>query len=164
MNLLLLSLLAGCFETPLDEGACRTEADCTDGMRCFDADDPFYGDCQDAVRDCEDDPSCGDGNVCEEYPTESPCNPDDLSSSCVLACQDDDDCDEGQRCNLSTGHCVTWLCTDGYTCPIHFTCTDGAEGTGCVRDACEGDEDCGDGWCVNGNYFADAGFCSYSPP
>ena len=164
-----LLLLAGCpfpgGSTPLGEGQCRSEQDCTGGELCFNEDEPRCGDCEPSQRACETDEVCGEGNVCREFTPECSCG-DGPSTECVAACVGDETCADGERCDA--GHCVTWACADGYTCPTHFACTGaegtGTAGTGCERVACASDGDCGEGWCVEGACFAEPGICSYEVP
>lgn len=162
--LLPLLVLVGCpfpgGSTPLGEGECRSEQDCTGGQSCFSEDEPMCGDCEPAMRACEADEACGDGNVCREFTPHCSCG-DGPSTECVPACTGDETCSDGERCDA--GHCVPWACADGYTCPTFYACT-GTEGTGCERVACASDGDCGEGWCVEGACFADPGTCSYEPP
>lgn len=143
----------------LPDGACRTWDDCTDAEMCVDEDTPTCGACMSAVRDCETDRACGAGNVCKEYTPTCSCG-DGPSSMCVPACATDMDCGDGEQCDLTTGQCVPWSCTDGYTCPSQHDCTPGSGATDCVRRTCGTDAECaGEGWCVNGACFDTVGVC-----
>jgi len=112
MTLVLLALLAACFEAPLGEGECRADTDCADPMSCYDADDPYCGAGPDIQRDCEDDPSCGDGNVCEAYLSDDDCSFGELSSRCVPACTGDGDCGDGWCVNGNCFDTVGFRSTD----------------------------------------------------
>ncbi len=143
----------------LPDGTCRTWEDCEDAEMCVDEETPTCGACMSAVRDCETARDCTEGSVCREYTPTCSCG-DGPSSTCVPACDDDLDCGEGEQCDLPTGECVPWSCTDGYTCPAQHDCTPGAGDTDCVRRACSTDAGCdGDGWCVNGACFETVGVC-----
>jgi len=148
---------------PLAAGECRQDADCSGPEeRCFTEDDDWCGTCQDAVIECETKGDCDPGEVCSPEAVVCPCDLD-TSWICEPACTEDS-CAEGERCDLDSGLCETVHCTDGATCDVpHFSCVADAPGSGCVRDACTVDSDCGDGWCVRDQCFDTPGFCSKAP-
>ncbi len=180
LGLTLLLLGTGCTTTPggadtdadtgaptghvLAAGECRDHPDCGDtGESCFTEDDPWCGTCEDPEITCTTADDCADGEVCEPELLQCPCTAADTSWTCVPRCTADS-CAAGERCDEDSGLCALVHCSEGGGCsePFH-SCVAEAAGTGCVRDACTVDTDCGEGWCVRGACFPEPGFCSTGP-
>ena len=173
--LLTLTLTAGCDkaaapagtdDTALSDGLlpgqCRTMADCSqDDLLCATEDDSLCGTCADTELMCAEDVDCGEGKICLEYTPSCPCSGgQDPSTACIIPCTTTG-CDAGTECDEASGVCEPIHCTDGATCATHTTCDADASGTGCVRDTCAADADCGTAaWCVRGGCFSEPGECT----
>lgn len=146
----------------LAEGQCRDDADCLEGgFTCFSEDDDWCGACQDAEIECEKAGDCDVGAVCAPHILQCPCD-QDTSWLCEPACTADS-CAEGSACNTDSGLCEVVHCTESGSCPAYHNCNAEVAGTGCVRDSCAVDSECGDGWCVRSQCQAAPGFCSEGP-
>ncbi|MFO0744469.1 MAG: hypothetical protein U1F43_02200 [Myxococcota bacterium] len=136
---------------------CQVESPCpSDGSMCFAPGASIgCGICQNPPEEetCADDAACAEGSICQ--PLQCACSG---QKTCVPGCTANGDCGLGKTC--SAGHrCVPAACGTGAPCPADFGCAGGA----CVRRACTTSAAC-DGVCVNGQCFAEPGFCSFLPP
>ncbi|MBA2665243.1 MAG: hypothetical protein H0U74_23345 [Bradymonadaceae bacterium] len=154
------------------EQLCREHDDCTDNQgHCYPPGlNPSCGACFQTARDCEstDAKSCGEGELCESYHPECPCDGEELSTRCVVDCRDDASvCDDSQKCN-DEGFCVVLRCdTDTVSCPTDASCTPNdaaSDKHGCLRKSCEADDDCSCGACVFGRCFEGPGRCELPRP
>jgi len=152
-------IAAGC-----SNGGCRSQSECGSDESCV---PPGVrracGIPCPEQRDCESAEDCAPGQVCGEY-VATCCFAGERSSRCQLPCTDAS-CAEGERCDATSGLCVTVLCDEGLACAPHTHCSPGSAGAdehGCVRDPCAGDGDCGDGGCVDGLCYDGPGSCE--PP
>lgn len=151
------------------------------------------GACMSFPYECEDDASCGDGQICVDAESGScVCDPGSMCQpSCVTA-----GCAADERCG-DNGRCAPRPCTDGYACPEDYECDPTADsrdkhgcaplhcrdgrfaclsnldcnieagGHGCVRRACERDADCDCGACVDKLCRDRPAICTeypYNPP
>lgn len=151
-------------EDVVPEGGCTVEQPCSGPFFdiCFATDDPFCGICFNPEFDgngvCNNDSDCFGGLVCDLDPPKNLClcSPQPI---CVSPCMNDAQCEEGETCD-SGGHCVDQPCVSSAGCPNNFACTSAGA---CSRKTCTSSSDCS-GFCVKGQCYAEAGFCSPPPP
>jgi hypothetical protein len=113
-------------------------------------------------HDCTVDGDCGTGKICSSYVT--PCC-GMTSTTCAAACTATS-CAAGQRCNAA-GHCETFPCGDGFTCPAGTVCsasTAGADANGCAPVLCNAGYTCPTGYqCAAGSAGTDPHGCELQP-
>lgn len=123
--------------------SCREHSDCLGAVCRTDA--PNVSECVNApatLRRCDSDADCALGTVCAaDYLSTHPCQKS-VDTSCLAACTAES-CPAGQRCRQD-GHCETFHCSDGYTCPEGWNCLAESSGrlpdaNGCVYSICDTD-------------------------
>lgn len=154
--------LHGC---PPDEQVCGSAQDCPQSFPCL-APGEFRGCgiCHDFETDCTTDSACkslGSHYICAPVPeTDCPCS---FADVCQPGCRSRSDCRIGEECNSVTNRCEPRTCTNAPSvCPPLFGCLPGSPQSICLRLACYEDGDCRGAYCVNGQCYAQPGFCS--PP
>ena len=118
---------------------------------------------QEFFHRCVSDTDCAgfaDTSICEQLGLASrTCDPcSGVVSVCVAGCPAEDACALGQVCEQH--RCVGSPCSNDQQCPALFTCVLAGDGgtSRCARRSCTTDTDCGDGFCVEGQ-FQSHGFC-----
>lgn len=123
--------------------ACTTNADCAGGELCV------GGQCLEAcgaADPCTDDTLvCSPAtNLCVECATSSDCGADERCEAerCVAACGSDADCAGGERCDVTSGVCVSLGCGSDADCPGGERCE---VATGSCEVICALASDCAPG-------------------
>jgi len=175
---------AGCACPPAEPVSCSTHEECGSG-RCF-ADGPFgvgcaTGFCMPSCLDegCGEGYACNADRVCEAIPCDVSfscarglrCAPNaehaDLHGCEPLPCDEGFTCQAGYACRpddprgVGNAGCVVLHCSEagGPKCPVNSDCRADVGGTGCTVRACEHDEQCDCGACVNGSCAPRPGVC-----
>ncbi len=118
---------------PRDTGACRSAADCNDGLFCNGTETCVNRTCQPGTPPCADDgifcngrKSCNEANdVCQNSGNPCPATVtcDEEQNACT-GCIQDAECDDGKFCN-GIEMCSAGTCLDGTDpCPEGVTCDD----------------------------------------
>jgi hypothetical protein len=136
------------------------------------------------IHECEMDPDCGTGRVCDlggcgyaacvdACPTKTCASSEACESGhCVSKACDAAGalpCGPGTTCKSTNGAatCQAIACDAGFACPTTWDCAPGpkADPHGCVHHACKSSTDCACGFCVAGSCEPTPGYCfSYAPP
>lgn len=176
---------------PWPEGTqtCHHDGECMYGCSPFT--ENGCGACEVPMDQCMMDMDCGPGFVCNPHPWSSPCpcNGETVERFCQAICPATA-CAEDETCDEATGFCNPTSCQDGYTCAPGLTCQmtpwsdehdcrpfDCSEmeictpnqtceatpqGYQCITKACQADQECACGACVNGHCEGRIGAC-YEP-
>lgn len=150
------TLLGGCGGGDLAAGECRTGDDCGEGLVCERPDAPLGCGVPPAYG-CDD---CGADQYCAFDPSD--CG----SYTCHDACDGDVGCSDDEVCDPASRQCAPRSCEAGFRCAPDEVCdpSGGADAHGCAHPACDGDGDCGGGFCVAGACFAEPGQCTSDLP
>ena len=154
---------------PLSGQQCRTASDCpsiaytcTSNPSAVTSVCATYCATPPPQHGCTVDTDCPTGRVCVSS-TLRCCNI--LSTACEAACSATS-CSATERCNAA-GHCETFPCADGFTCPGATVCSPGATGAdanGCAPQPCTAGYACAAGFqCAAGTAGADAHGCAPQP-
>lgn len=155
----------GCSDE-LDDGQCRSTADCSGDQECATPNAPQV--CGIPPREeCATNDDCP-GTAC--HAIADTCSPDGVGSECRATCLTDTECGGNFRCNTTDSTCEPLPCDEGYTCPDYQVCdtsifTDAtpvhARHHGCVDITCAADADCIDAapFCVNSVCRVGLGAC-----
>ncbi|MBL8913817.1 MAG: hypothetical protein JNM17_24150 [Archangium sp.] len=137
--------------TPL---CCSTQAQCpTFPTTCAPpGTPPGCGICDMSPGTCQTDSACGAGFICE--PRQCGCLG---QRDCVPGCSANNPCGLGFECNHN--RCTEKECALDNECPPTFECRIGHVGGFCRRRICTTDQECGDGFCVEGTCFEGLGEC-----
>jgi hypothetical protein len=145
---------------------CRDTTTCSSGTSCR-LPEIAQGVCRGVHCPSSDAPSCGSNSDCAapllcSTPTDRLCQ--EAFRGCMASCKSDNDCGNN-RCQPD-GRCLpTNHCSLGVPCPVHFHCAQAraADMLGCVRDTCANDADCGTGYCLFTQCYAQLGTCTPAP-
>ncbi|RJP38613.1 MAG: hypothetical protein C4547_04350 [Phycisphaerales bacterium] len=136
---------------PADDGLCRSDADCDDGVFC------------NGREVCQSDGTCADGPPCEsDICPDCVCSESLRLCTMIPPCASSTDCDDGLFCN-GQEQCVDGGCVPGE--PVDCgddPCSEALRA--CERCLCESDEDCTDGVFCNGQEVCEDCACRPGAP